>query len=167
MQDLVLQIAKRASDLRRSKTTGDHPACGVDEGATAGLAQSSAFELVPSPPDKSLLNVARRWADKNMEMGSFLSVFLHKRMRDVVFEEVVWLTASWNGVPGKSMGTDLCPPGTTFSEAHVSPATTAHAAGMDALTDEIRRLGEKIARLAIIHLNTHLSLYETDGFLVL
>jgi len=170
MQDLVLQIAKRASDLRRSKTTGDHLACGVDDGAIAGSAQSSTFELVPSPPDKSILNVARRWADTNMEMGSFLNVFLRKRMRDVVFEEVVWLTASWNGMAGKSMGTDLGPgpyDGTAFSEAHLSPVTTAHAAGMDALTDEIRRVGEKIARLAIIHLNTHLSLYETDGFLVL
>jgi hypothetical protein len=170
MQDLVLQIAKRASDLRKSKTTDDYPAFGVVDHATAGPPQSSTFELVPSPPDNKLLNVAERWAQKNMEPGSVLSVFLHKRMRDVVFEEVVSLTASWNGLAAKSIGADLCPgacAGTTFFEAHVNPTTVARATGMDVLTDEIRRLGEKIARLAIIHLNTHLSLYESDGFLVL
>ena len=170
MQDLVLQIAKRASDLRRNKTTNGHPASGIVDGAAGGPAQSSTFELVPSPPDTSILNVARRWADTNMEPGSTLSVLLHKRLRDVIFEEVVSLTASWNGVGGKSISSDLCPgvcAGTMFFGANVSPATTVHAAGMDALTDEIRRLGEKIARLAIIHLNTHLLLYESDGFLVL
>lgn len=36
---------------------------------------------------------------------------------------------------------------------------------MEALGEEIRRLGEKIARLALIHLNTHLPMYETEGFL--
>ena len=145
MQDLVLQIAKRASDLRRNKT--------------AGLAQSSTFELVPSPPDNSILNVAQKWVDTNMEPGSALSVFLHQRMRDVIFEEVVSLTVSWNDVGGKSTSSDLYP--------GVSSTTSGHAAGMDALADEIRRLGEKIARLALIHLNTHLPLYESDGFLVL
>jgi hypothetical protein len=162
VQDLVLQIAKRASDLRRNKS-------GIVDGVPA---PSSTFELVvPSPPDNSILNVAQRWADTNMEPGSTLSVFLHKRMRDVIFEEVVSLTASWNGVGGKSISSELCPgvcAGTSmFFGANVSPTTTGHAAGMDALTDEIRRLGEKIARLAIIHLNTHLPLYESDGFLVL
>jgi hypothetical protein len=162
VQDLVLQIAKRASDLRRNKS-------GIVDGVPA---PSSTFELVvPSPPDNSILNVAQRWAGTNMEPGSTLSVFLHKRMRDVIFEEVVSLTASWNGVGGKSISSELCPgvcAGTSmFFGANVSPTTTGHAAGMDALTDEIRRLGEKIARLAIIHLNTHLPLYESDGFLVL
>ena len=165
VQDLVLQVAKRASDLRRNKT-----ASGIVDGAPAGPAQSSTFELVPSPPDNSILNVAQRWASTNMEPGSTLSVFLHKRMRDVIFEEVVSLTASWNGLGGKSISSELSPgvcAGTMFFGANVSPTTTGHAAGMDALTDEIRRLGEKIARLAIIHLNTHLPLYESDGFLVL
>ena len=169
MQDLVLQIAKRASDLRRN---GHLDSGIVDGAAAAGPAQSSTFELVvPSPPDSGILSVAQRWADKNMQPGSTLSVLLHKRMRDVIFEEVVSLTASWNGAGGKTIGSDLCPgvcAGTMLFGANVTPTTTTvHAAGMDALTDEIRRLGEKIARLAIIHLNTHLPLYESDGFLVL
>jgi len=175
MQDLVLQIAKRASDLRGNKTPNGHPDSGIVDSTAAaaagGPAQSSTFELVvPSPPDSSILSVAQRWADKNMQPGSTLSVLLHKRMRDVIFEEVVSLTASWNGAGGKPIGSDLCPgvcAGTTLFGANVTPTTTVHAAGMDALTDEIRRLGEKIARLAIIHLNTHLPLYESEGFLVL
>ncbi|KDR82779.1 hypothetical protein GALMADRAFT_151826 [Galerina marginata CBS 339.88] len=150
-QDLVLQIAKRAYDIRM-RASG------------SPCAEASSFSLgVGDAPDPAIRSVAQRWADANMQPGSTLSVFLHNRMRDAVFDAVVCLAYPGRDAAasaGKSFSVDLAASG-NMSETHVSPT---QAAGMESLTDEIRRLAEKTARLALIHLNTHLPLYETEGF---
>ena len=38
--------------------------------------------------------------------------------------------------------------------------------GMEAILEDARALAEKLARLALIHLNTFLGMYESDDFLV-
>ncbi|KAF8908869.1 T-complex protein 11-domain-containing protein [Gymnopilus junonius] len=146
-QDLVLQIAKRAFDVRNRKSS---PTC--------------SSEGISSAPDQALLSVAERWANVNMQPGSTLSVFLLIRLRDAVFDAVVCLAYPGREAAaraGKSLCVDLSLPGGTLSDAQVRPT---QAAGMESLTDEIRRLAEKIARLALIHLYTHLPLYESEGF---
>jgi len=146
-QDLVLQIAKRAFDMRNRPSSS-----------------SSFSEGMSGAPDQALLSVAQRWADVNMQPGSTLSVFLLNRMRDAVFDAVVCLAYPGREAAaraGKSLCVDLSSSGGTMSDAQVHPT---QAAGMESLTDEIRRLAEKIARLALIHLNTHLPLYESEGF---
>ena len=38
--------------------------------------------------------------------------------------------------------------------------------GMEAILDDARALAEKLARLALIHLNTFLGMYESEEFFV-
>ena len=49
---------------------------------------------------------------------------------------------------------------------HTAEATTTnYQAGMEGVMEDARMLAEKIARLSLIHLNTYLGLYESEGFL--
>ncbi|KNZ80976.1 Protein SOK1 [Termitomyces sp. J132] len=47
-----------------------------------------------------------------------------------------------------------------------TPIPTNLATGMEPLAEEVRSLAEKISRLALIHLNAYLALYEQEGFIV-
>jgi len=107
--------------------------------------------------------VAQRWAEYNVHPGSALSVLLRNRLRDVLFDAVVSLA-----YPGRDSTTgkilDFFSTGqlpTFLGTAHVGTPM----AGMEALTDEIRRLAEKMSRMTLIHLNSYLPLYEMEGFL--
>ncbi|KAF9013512.1 T-complex protein 11-domain-containing protein [Cyathus striatus] len=138
-QSVVLQIAKRAKDAR---------------------CQPHSVSASGDAPDERLLNIAQRWADSTMQPGSSLSVLLHDRLRDTVFNAVVGLT--YPGPKGSAPCVHSLPSGKTeFS----SSLPLNLASGMEPLADEIRSLSEKISRLAIIHLNAYLPLYEKDGFL--
>ncbi|KAF8158381.1 T-complex protein 11-domain-containing protein [Crassisporium funariophilum] len=147
-QCIVLQIAKRAYDIRHtdsSETPPSSPMCDA--------------------PDQRILSVAQHWAECNMQNGSPLSVLLHNRLREVVFDAVVSLAyPGRDSATGKTLSVDF------FSNGHLPPSlgearVGTHATGMESLTDEIKRLAEKISRLALIHLNAYLPLYETEGFL--
>ena len=232
--DLALQVAKKASDLRRAKAT-----VGQQKDNT------SSFPTIGEPPEKRLLNIAQRWVEANMQPGSTLSVLLHNRMREVLFDlvvslaypgrDVTSLAAAANGTlrlptagtrvmdstspitttksataasgptviapannnsspvapsPGIKEADDCqlpsCSTPTTFP---TSPAkhsslprleidlytstralTTAeaitdnHQPGMEGILEDARELAEKISRAALIHLNTFLAMYESDGF---
>ncbi|KAH9480298.1 Protein SOK1 [Psilocybe cubensis] len=168
---LVLQIAKRACETRRRL---QHPVSHLASDASSTSATVAGGEA----PDPALLGVAQRWAATNMRAGAPLATLLHRRMRDVVFDAVVCLaypspcSASSSSSSTPSTGIDLSS-SATLSSASSSPmmATTpaqlgsvVQAAGMESVADEIRRVAEDAARLALIHLNTHLPLYEGDGF---
>ena len=148
-QDIVLQIAKRANDARHR-----------------GLQPLSALSSpVGEVPDQRIVNVAQHWAEYNMHPGSALSVMLRNRLRDVLFDAVVSLAyRGRDSTTGKILSMDFFSTGqlpTSLGTAHVGTPM----AGMEALTDEIRRLAEKISRVTLIHLNSYLPLYETEGFL--
>jgi len=153
-QDLVLQIARRACDVRgRGKTTD----VGVIDNAS----------LPPSMPDASLVSLGQCWADANLLPGSSLSQFLHNRVREAVLDAVVGL--AWGG-PGSantaSGGYNLLERGESAIRNYkaLACAGLGLGAGMEPLHEDICKLAEKIARLALVHLNTHLPMYEQEGF---
>ena len=150
-QDIVLQITKRANDARRR---GSQPV-------------SALSSPIGEVPDQRIVSVAQHWAEFNMHPGSTLSAMLRNRLRDVLFDMVVSLAyPGRDSTTGKMLSTDFFSTGQFFSTylgiAHVVGTPIA---GMEALTDEIRRLAEKTSRLTLIHLNSYLPLYETEGFL--
>ncbi|KAJ7175825.1 T-complex protein 11-domain-containing protein [Mycena filopes] len=116
-QNVVLQIAMRAKN-----------------------APTSATDQSMGQVDESVLGLAQRWADQNIQYASTLSTMLRERLRDVVFNAVVGLAPSPSPAPGK-------------------------VTGMEALTEEIGALAENISRLALIHINAYLPLYEVEHFL--
>ncbi|KAF8807117.1 hypothetical protein BYT27DRAFT_7137530 [Phlegmacium glaucopus] len=148
-QDIVLQIAKRANDTRHR---GSQPL-------------SALLSPVGEVPDQRIISVAQHWAKYNMHSGSALSTMLRNRLRDVLFDAVVSLAyPGRDSTTGKMLSMDFFSIGqlpTCLGTAHVG----THMAGMEALTDDIRRLAEKISRVTLIHLNSYLPLYETEGFL--
>lgn len=99
-----------------------------------------------------------------MQEGSSLSTMLHNRLRDVVFTAVVALAyPSRDSATGKTMLTaDFL---SSLSPKSAEGASAGMASGMEPLADEIRSLSEKISRLALIHLNAYLPLYEKEAFL--
>ncbi|PPR01749.1 hypothetical protein CVT24_001569 [Panaeolus cyanescens] len=153
-QDIVLQIAKRACDARARKS----PISPV----------SPSSSPVGDGPGARILNVAQKWADVHMHPGSALGDLLHRRVRDGVFDAVVALA-----FPGRDshINASLCS-GKAFSVGDyfatgslpsIAAPSVPLAAGMECLGDEIRRLAEDVSRLALIHLNTYLPLYESEG----
>ncbi|KAF8208914.1 T-complex protein 11-domain-containing protein [Mycena galopus ATCC 62051] len=142
-QNVVLQIAMRAKNSTTNDTT------------------------LPSV-DTSLFALAQRWADVNIQQDSALSGMLRKRLRDVVFNAVVGLAypgrdAARLNVDFSAFGS-LRTPGSNPNSPSCSPVNVA-GTGMEALGEEISLLAENISKLALIHLNTYLPLYEVEHFL--
>jgi hypothetical protein len=149
-QDIVLQITKRANDARH-------------RGSQPLPALSSPVGEVP---DQRIVSVAQHWAECNMHPGSALSAMLRNRLRDVLFDVVVSLAyPGRDSTTGNMLSMDFFSIGQFFSTYLGTANVGTPVAGMEALTDEIRRLAEKISRLTLIHLNSYLPLYETEGFL--
>ncbi|KAF8917126.1 T-complex protein 11-domain-containing protein [Mucidula mucida] len=173
--DVVLQIAMRA---RESQLTFSHtPVLSTPSSfspSSAPPSPSSSPPSVPSSPsctsigpvpDERTLIVAQKWADLNIQPASSLANMLRDRLRDVVFNAVVAMS-----YPGRDSSV-----GKLSDEHFLSllgctrpPADDmASATGMEPLAEEIRSLAEKISRLALIHLNAFLPLYEHPNFLEL
>jgi hypothetical protein len=146
-QDIVLQIAKRAKEARNRKNSPP----------------PSPTSPISDAPDEQMLSLAQRWADSNIQPNSALSTMLRRRLRDVVFNAVVTLS-----YPGRDSTTGKLTTIDFHSSAQADSAVEiplGAATGMEPLADEIRSLAEKISRLALIHLNAFLPLYEQEGFL--
>lgn len=146
-QDIVLQIAKRAKEARnRTNSPSPIPSSPISDA-----------------PDEQMLSLTQRWADSNIQPNSALSAMLRRRLRDVVFNAVVTLAyPGRDSTTGKLTTIDFHSP-TQADSAFEIPLGAA--TGMEPLADEIRSLAEKISRLALIHLNAFLPLYEQEGFL--
>jgi hypothetical protein len=238
--NLALQVAKKAFDLRKENSLPR-----MERSKEGDPTSSSAVK--GDLPDQRLVNIAMRWVETNMQLGSALSTLLHNRVREVLFDLVVSLAyptkdvslaAAANGRRRPSTSRDsMTPPtsptvtGSTPSSTTVPPApmnpfpllpktlikdvdaplnfrppsgvlspstnmhtssspmstlprlridlltstrqfataeaaTENHQPGMEAILEDAKELAEKLARLALIHLNTFLGMYESDGFFV-
>ncbi|TFK74796.1 hypothetical protein BDN72DRAFT_946910 [Pluteus cervinus] len=153
-RDVVLQVTMRAKQTRSSK-------------ASPPLSSSTSIPGTSiEPPDDHLLSLAQRWADSNIRAGSALSSMLRDRLRDVVLNTVISLAfPGRDSTTGKLLSIDF----TSFERLSTCPAEervtwAGCSTGMEPLAEEIRCLSEKISRLALIHLNAFLPLYEQDGF---
>jgi hypothetical protein len=137
-QNVVLQIAMRAKNTTTDPT-------------------------VLSAVDESILAVAQQWADMNIKHDSVLSAMLRNRLRDVVFNAVVGLAfPGRDAASGRLSSVDF----SAFGRCGLlSPDLLGKATGMEALSEEIASVAENISRLALIHINAYLPLYEADHFL--
>ncbi|KAL0961045.1 hypothetical protein HGRIS_006034 [Hohenbuehelia grisea] len=141
--DIVLQVVRRAQQAR-NRSTGTDTADPCSE-----------------VPDEQLLNIARRWTDTHMRAGSPLSVMLRNRLRDVVFNSL--LTLVYPGSDGDSKLSVIEFTAFTSSEPAVD-IPVGKFTGMEPLFEEIRFITQRLARLAVIHLNAYLPVYEQEKF---
>ncbi|KAF7288584.1 Vacuolar ATP synthase subunit B [Mycena chlorophos] len=109
--------------------------------------------------DEGVLSLAQRWADENIQHGSALEGMLRNRLRDAVFHAVVART--YPGRESAGVGSGLANLNTGAASAPFAPLMT----GLETLDQEIAALAESIARLALIHINTYLGVYENENFL--
>ncbi|CAK5284199.1 unnamed protein product [Mycena citricolor] len=108
--------------------------------------------------DGAVVRLAQDWASHNIRHGSTLGDMLRIRLRDAVFSAVVSLAyPGRDATSGCLSSIDLA----TFGRT----ADLTLPSGMEALEEEIGSLAEHIARLALIHVNAYLPLYETEDFL--
>ncbi|KAH9080559.1 Tcp11-domain-containing protein [Lactarius deliciosus] len=138
MQSVVLQIASRASEARR---------------------QSSSAAVSSNPclraPESHLLKVAESWSENHFKPESPLSTLMRDRLRDAVLEIVVQTVL----VRGS-----INPLSSLSSCGSVPQAARKLATGMEPLAPEIRQLGERLSKLAVLHLNVYQTMYEQDDF---
>lgn len=164
--DIVLQIAMRAKEARSSSTPlSSSPRIRNPESASAsetGSDPQPQSRVLASAPDERMLKLAERWSDTNMRPNSPLSTLLRKRIRDVVFNQVVALTFPATSLrdSGTNTSTNL---GKSLSLPSLVPPS-ALSSGMEPLAEEIRLLSERLSRLAHIHLGVYLPLYEQEEF---
>jgi len=139
MQSVVLQIASRASETRRTSSS-------------VAVASSSPSLRAPEP---HLLKVAESWSDNHFKLESPLTTLMRDRLRDAVLEIVVQTVLVRGSISPLSS-----PP----SCGSVPQATRKLATGMEPLAPEIRQLGERLSKLAVLHLNVYQTMYEQDDF---
>ncbi|KZT73798.1 Tcp11-domain-containing protein [Daedalea quercina L-15889] len=136
MEDVVLQVTRRASEARSSPPT-----------STPSASSSASQNVAKTPtPDAQLMKLATSWAETNLRPDSQLSALMRRRVRDAVLRIALPIAA----------------PSLKRSEAH---AETEMSSGLEPLMPEIQHLGERIAKLAGIHLNVYAALYAQPGFL--
>ncbi|KAG2010203.1 hypothetical protein CC2G_013044 [Coprinopsis cinerea AmutBmut pab1-1] len=159
-EDVVLQVAKRATDARTGRLShSSSPTC--LSSLLASSVSTPSTSTIGDGPDERSLSIARKWADTHIRSGSPLSTMLHNRLKDVVFNAVVTTAFPARDLANgcRPVVLDFAPPGGSNPEGAVGTAT-----GMEPLADEIRTLAEKISLLASIHLNAYLPMYENEGF---
>ncbi|KAF9077647.1 T-complex protein 11-domain-containing protein [Rhodocollybia butyracea] len=157
--NLVLHIVKRAQDLRRPtlhKTQAPSTLSPTSDCSSCSPSPSpSPSSVLPmctfgSPPDVRIVNIAQRWVVENINTASPLCSVIMDRLHEVVFAGVVA-----QAYPGRQYTTSQL-----FSSAIESPSLLRQ--GGQSYT--IRTLTDKISRVAIMHLNVYLPIYE-DGLL--
>lgn len=145
-QDVILQVAARAKEVQ-SRGVAPRPSPPTSNGKS----------LIKHCPDAKILNLAEKWTDSNIKPGSPLSNLLRDRLRDTVFNAVLALS-----YPGRD--STIGKP-SAINIGSLAPSTPAQCSGIEPLADEIRSLAERLSRLALIHINAYLPLYEQDNFL--
>ncbi|KAF5389174.1 hypothetical protein D9757_003525 [Collybiopsis confluens] len=179
--NIVLHIAKRAQQFRNPPRNTNSsltsafspllnspitpscipPATNDDTATSSCSPPSHSFSI---PPDPRIVNLASRWIAENISLTSSLFSVIYNRLHEAVFAGVVA-----QAYPGRQYTT-----GQLFSSAIESsaplrqggqPYSMPLVSGMEPLADELRTLTEKIARVAVIHLNAYTPIYECNGFL--
>ncbi|KAF9267453.1 hypothetical protein L218DRAFT_955334 [Marasmius fiardii PR-910] len=138
---------------------------------------SSPTPYFPPSPDPHMLNIAQRWAEENMNISSSLGAVVYHKLHEAVFQAVVAQTyPSRDSTVGKLFATVVEMNGVTSSpvvsipglgqDKKVKALSTSLSilSGMEPLTEEIRSLVDKISRLALVHLNVYLPVYERPEF---
>ncbi|KAF9068886.1 T-complex protein 11-domain-containing protein [Rhodocollybia butyracea] len=161
--DLVLHIAKRAQDLRRPPLQAPCTLSPASECSSCSPSPSPSPVLplctFGSPADVRIVNIAQRWAVENINTTSPLCSVAMDRFYEVVFASVVA-----QAYPGPQYTISQL-----FSSAIESPSplrqggqshTIPLLSGMKPLAEEIRTLADKISRMAIMHLNMYLPIYD-------
>jgi len=138
MEDVVLQVTRRASEARCSSS--------IPSISTLSQAPSAPSVAKTSTPDAQLTKLATSWAGSNLRTDSSLSTLMRRRVRDAVLR----------------IALPIAVPSLKRSEPH---AEAEMSSGLEPLMPEIQHLGERIAKLAGIHLNVYGALYAQPGFL--
>ena len=137
MQSVVLQITSRASETRRSSSS------------------AASSNLCLRAPEPHLLKVAESWSENHFKLESPLTTLMRDRLRDAVLEIVVQTVLVRGSISPLSS-----PP----SCGSAPQAARKLATGMEPLAPEIRQLGERLSKLAVLHLNVYQTMYEQDDF---
>jgi hypothetical protein len=151
---------------------GGEPGAGVgtDElGKWRALKQSVVLQIAmrawdrtgTGAVDKAFLGIAQRWADENIQHDAVLAGKLRVRLRDAVFHAAVG-----RAYPGRdTAGGALSDINFAADARTIRPLLPNPPADMEVLAEEIGALVENIARLALIHINAYLPLYQVEHFL--
>jgi hypothetical protein len=165
--DVVLQVARRATSAQRSQKPVETP---------------SLFNAASDVPDERTVSVARKWVVTNMKTDSSLRKLLHGRLKKVVFEKVLAdvYPARAEAALEKMMGHEVEGCGEVSLSSRVcqvvslprSAQTLKRPAqekswgnGLEMLSDEVQSLVENISLLVVVHFNAYLPLYEKEEFL--
>ncbi|KAL0578628.1 Protein SOSEKI 1 [Marasmius crinis-equi] len=137
---------------------------------------SASGSYFPSTPDPRILSIAQRWAEENMNISSALGAVVYHKLHEAVFQGVVSQAyPARDSTVGKlfanlvEMNGVTTPPAPSIAGLHdKKPATPLFTmlSGMEPLAEEIKSLVEKISRLALVHLNVYLPVYEQDDFVL-
>ncbi|KAF8510080.1 Tcp11-domain-containing protein [Hysterangium stoloniferum] len=137
MENVAVQIAARAEDARASD--------GVDSTTTTSTGATS--RRAPSQAAVTLMN---GWIAAHLRRNSPLATLFRGHLQREVFNAATRIT--YGGNPVK-----------TITEIVPGPENTT--LGLESLMPEIRHLGQRIAKLALMNMKVYWSLYEADGFL--
>ncbi|ESK95001.1 sok1 protein [Moniliophthora roreri MCA 2997] len=166
--ELHITIPSSISSVPPSSYPPSSPSSSTTTSPASCLPSSSYF---PPSPDPRILNIAQRWADENMNISSPLGAVVYHRLHDCVFNAVVAQTyPGRDSTAGKLFSNiiemNACSGvGTSRQDTQKKEsAVYGLASGMEPLAEEIRTLVDKISRLALIHLNVYLPVYESEGF---
>ena len=107
--------------------------------------ETSAPSVANATPDPQLTKLATKWAESNLNPTSPLSGLMRRRVRDAVL----------------NIALPIAVPSLKRSE----PQSGDTSSGLEPLMPELRNLGERIGKLAGIHLNVYGTLYAQPAFL--
>ncbi len=171
MDDIVLQIARRATGVRRNQKPVE-----------IGLSCSA----VDDAPDQRTVSVARKWVITNMKLDSSLRKMLHGRLKNAIFEKVLAdvYPARTEAAIGKMMGHEIegcsevfvssrdCqgiarsrPPPSLLFETKKPVPNPGNGNGLEMLAEDVQLLTDKISLLVTVHLNAYLPVYEKEEFM--
>jgi len=135
MENVAVQIAARAEDARISN--------GVSDSTPAGATSRRA-------PSQAAVTLMNGWIAAHLRRNSPLATLFRGNLQREVFNAATRIT--YGGNPNKSM-------------MEIVPGPENIALGLESLMPEIRHLGQRIAKLALMNMKVYWSFYEADGFL--
>lgn len=183
VKSIVLQVTARASEVRR----GPSPATSASASASASASipgssstATSSDEAAPGPssasasrssmlasavrmtraPEQHLLKIAESWADTNLCRTSAFSTLMRNRLRDAVFDSVVAMVMKRGNVSSPSSPSPSS--SSSATEGSKEEREKGTATGLEPLASEIRQLVERLAKLAVLHLNVYQTVYEQN-----
>jgi hypothetical protein len=106
-------------------------------------------------PNSGLLTLAEQWARTHMRPGSRMHELLRSRLYEVIFGGLTMASTCGDAVRLNREGNEVI-----GASCRQTLSASCAANGLEPLAPEIAALVGKLSRLAGIHLNTYLALYE-------